>query len=106
MLHGETGAAHYKSRMGGARRRGGPQCHRNARGLTAAQNNSTCTDGGQTLPPSLPLCQYNTAIDANKYLCRAQMPEELQGKQGSSSRDSVVPVTVQRGGGGGSRQAY
>lgn len=36
---------------------------------------------GHALPPSLPLCQYNTAIDANKYLCSAQMPEELQGKQ-------------------------
>lgn len=37
---------------------------------------------GHTLPPSLPLfSQHNTTIDANKYLCRTQMPEELQGKQ-------------------------
>lgn len=37
---------------------------------------------GHILPPSLPLfSQHNTTIDANKYLCRTQMPGELQGKQ-------------------------
>ena len=55
---------------------------RTAPGLGRGENNGTCTDGGHT-PSSSPasLLQHNTTIDANKYLCRAQMPEELQGKQ-------------------------
>lgn len=43
---------------------------------TIARTRSGGGGGGvQTLPPSLALCRYNTAIDANKYLCRAQIPE-------------------------------
>lgn len=80
--------------------------HRTARGLRRGENNGTCTDRGHTLPPSLPLFQYNTTIDTNKYLCRTQMPEELQGKQTEAAEDFVVLVTVLRGGGGGSCPAY
>lgn len=38
---------------------------------------------------SLPLCHYNTAIDRNKYLRRAEMPDNVQGKQSEVGRDEV-----------------
>lgn len=71
---------HAKSRMGGAE----PRRWASAL-LQVSDEEKTIAHavmGGHT-PSSSPasLLQHNTTIDANKYLCRAQMPEELQGKQ-------------------------
>lgn len=60
-----------KSRMGGARQGGGP-------GLRKTRKQQHMHQWEHVLPPPMPLFQHNTAIDANKYLCRAQMPQNCR----------------------------
>lgn len=75
---------HVKSRMGGAKPRGGPQCHRTDP-LRREENNSTCTDGGIVfLPLCLSVSTIQPLMQTNIYAehrcqrnCRVSRPKQL-----------------------------